>query len=266
MPFANNNGVKIHYEIEGQGSCILVQHGFGGNITTFSESGTIQELKKEYRLIMVDARGCGQSDKPHTLEAYQADTITQDYTTILDDLKIQKVIYLGYSMGGYIGFQCLARYALPRFTAMILGGSSPFGELHDAPKNEKAEQLTALRMSVEKGIAYYVTNYYEKRLAAPLTPTARAARLADDPQALLTLCQGILTWSNAIEIFSKINIPTFVFGGELDPRFPSIRECVKFLPPATFVSFPGKTHGGVMSDTASLLPHIKKFLAEVNKR
>jgi pimeloyl-ACP methyl ester carboxylesterase len=264
MPYANNNGVKIHYEIRGQGTPILVQHGFGGDLESFAETGFLRELQKNYRLIMVDARGHGQSDKPHQPEACTASIVANDYVSILDDLKIPKSIYLGYSMGGAIGFQCLALYALPRFSAMILGGASPYGDVLDADKKEHEERMAALRGAVEKGMEYYLTSYYEKRLTLPLTPAARAARLANDPQALLAMAGGILKWPGAAGILATITIPLLIFGGELDPRFPNIRECVKHLPTATFIPLPGKAHIGAMEDTETLLPQIRKFLAGVN--
>jgi pimeloyl-ACP methyl ester carboxylesterase len=219
---------------------------------------------KEYQLILVDIRGYGESDKPHNPEDYQAKIIAQDCTTILDNLKIQKASYLGYSMGGAIGFQCIAKYALSRFNAMVLGGASPYGDVLTADKNEAEERLSALCLAVEKGIEYYVTNYYEKNYGA-IDKAKRDQLLATDPQALLSMAAGISNWPSAADILPSIDIPLFVFGGELDPRFPNIRECVKHLPTATFISFPGKKHTGVLSDTNLLLPHIKKFLNRVSK-
>jgi len=59
MPFANNNGVKIHYEIEGNGPPIVLHHGFGGVGERWREYGYTQELNKNNRVIALDARGCG---------------------------------------------------------------------------------------------------------------------------------------------------------------------------------------------------------------
>ena len=57
-----------------------------------------------------------------------------DYTTVLDDQKITKTNYYGYSMGGAVGFQCITRFALTRFYSLIIGGSSPYGDVLDADK------------------------------------------------------------------------------------------------------------------------------------
>ena len=62
MPYANNNGVKIHYQVQGLGDPLLLLHPFCGNIDTWSQLGYAQELSKDYNLILVDARGCGKSD------------------------------------------------------------------------------------------------------------------------------------------------------------------------------------------------------------
>ena len=263
MAFVTNGGVKIHYEIFGQGPPILLGHGFASNMKTTSQLGVSQALMKDHRMIFVDARGYGESDKPHDAQLYRADIIAKDFVSVLDDLKIQRAIYMGYSMGAAIGFQCLARYALPRFNAMILGGSSPYGDVLDADKQENKERLEGLRLAVTKGMEYYLTNYYEPR-NGPLDPKNKAERLKHDPNAMLAMAAGIATWPSAADILPSIKIPLLVFGGELDPRFPNIKECVKYLPTATFVSFPGEKHVGTMTDNESLLPHIQKFLEKVD--
>ncbi len=57
MPYANNNGTRIHYEVEGVGPPLLLQHGTTGSWEDWAEFGYAQPLRKEYRLILVDARG-----------------------------------------------------------------------------------------------------------------------------------------------------------------------------------------------------------------
>jgi pimeloyl-ACP methyl ester carboxylesterase len=264
MPFANNNGVKIHYEVEGQGPSLILQHGFGGSTTSWYGPDYAHELSKDYRLIMVDARGHGKSDKPHSSEAYRADIIAKDYTAILDALKLDKASYFGYSMGGAIGFQCIARYALPRFDSLIIGGASPYGDVLDADKEEGRERLDALRMSVLHGMEYYLVNFLEK-MTGPLPKVARDQRLASDPSALLAIAEAISTWPSAQDILPSINIPIMVFCGELDPRFPNVQKCITSIPTATFLSLSGEDHVQVQNDVKGVLAHVKTFLAEVNK-
>ena len=64
MPFATNNGLRIHYQIEGSGPPLVLQHGFTGSINGWRRYGYVEALAGDYRVVLVDARGHGQSDKP----------------------------------------------------------------------------------------------------------------------------------------------------------------------------------------------------------
>ena len=125
MPYAVNQGIRIHYRIEGDGQPMVLQHGFTDSLETWYDLGYVEALKPKYRLILIDARGHGASDKPHEPDAYDRERNVADITTVLDDLYIQRAHYFGYSMGGRIGF-AIARYAPERVQSLILGGGSPY--------------------------------------------------------------------------------------------------------------------------------------------
>jgi pimeloyl-ACP methyl ester carboxylesterase len=122
MPFVENQGVRIHYEIEGHGAPVMLMHGFSTDSRTWYQMGYVKELSKEYELILIDARGHGASDKPHTPEAYGLGLMISDLVTILDQRRISKASFFGYSMGGRIGFR-IPLYASNRFSSLILGGA-----------------------------------------------------------------------------------------------------------------------------------------------
>ena len=115
MPYANNQGVLIHYQVTGDGSPLVLQHGFNASMEDWYEFGYVEKLNQEHRLILVDARGHGASDKPHESEAYELKRLVSDIVVVLDDLQVIKAHYLGYSMGGWIGFG-MAKYALATWT------------------------------------------------------------------------------------------------------------------------------------------------------
>lgn len=87
--------------------------------------GYVQALKDDYRLILIDHRGHGGSDKPHDPGSYNPRSIASDKVAVLDDLNIHKAHYFGYSMGGLIGF-VVAKYAPERFNSFIIGASHPY--------------------------------------------------------------------------------------------------------------------------------------------
>ena len=70
MPYADNNGVRIHYHVEGEGTPLVLQHGLTSSIMRWYSFGFVDALKNDYRLLIIDARGHGDSDKIYGAEAY----------------------------------------------------------------------------------------------------------------------------------------------------------------------------------------------------
>jgi len=194
MPFVNNNGVKIHYEVEGQGSPLVMQHGLTNSLESWRESGFVDGLVQHYRLIMIDARGHGISDKPHDPMSYRPVDFTNDVVAVLNKLEIKKSGYLGYSMGGSIGFHGIARYALSRFDYLVLGGMSPY--YTELEMGEIKPRLVVMQMAAEQGMEAYVS-YLEKRDGTRYKAEARARVLANDPVALFAVLNSMVTWPGA---------------------------------------------------------------------
>ena len=121
MPYVDNSGVKIHYHVEGDGPPLVLQHGLTSSLQNWYAYGFVEELQKDYRLILVDARGHGRSDKPHDPKDYDLKLRVSDILAVMDDLGVEKAHYMGYSMGGRIGFG-LVMHALDRFHSFIVGG------------------------------------------------------------------------------------------------------------------------------------------------
>ncbi|TFG21925.1 MAG: alpha/beta hydrolase [Promethearchaeota archaeon] len=99
MPYFDNEGVKIYYEIEGKGPNLVMIHGFAANIEiNWKVSNWIKNLKDENRLILIDCRGHGKSDKP-TVPAQYGIKMGEDVIKLMAHLSIQKANLFGYSMG-----------------------------------------------------------------------------------------------------------------------------------------------------------------------
>jgi pimeloyl-ACP methyl ester carboxylesterase len=103
MPRVDNKGISIHYRVEGNGSPLVLVHGITDSSDVFYERGYVAALKAKYRLVLIDARGHGQSDKPHDPQSYSPEGVASDIVAVLDDLGMKTVTYWGYSMGGGLG-------------------------------------------------------------------------------------------------------------------------------------------------------------------
>lgn len=140
MPYAENNGVRIHYRVIGTGKPLVLHHGFTESIEDWLECGYVDALQCQHRLILMDARGHGRSDKPHDPVVYSLETRVRDVVAVLDAIGIKRAHYWGYSMGGWVGFG-MAQFAPERVDQLVIGGQHPF-----------ARSMEHLRQMVRAGI------------------------------------------------------------------------------------------------------------------
>jgi pimeloyl-ACP methyl ester carboxylesterase len=118
----DSNGVRIAYTDRGTGEPVVLLHGFTGSSERHWESpGVIAALETAgYRVIAMDCRGHGQSDKPVDPKQYGLEMV-QDVVRLLNLLKIDRAHLVGYSMGGAIVTQLLVRQPARLLTATLLG-------------------------------------------------------------------------------------------------------------------------------------------------
>jgi pimeloyl-ACP methyl ester carboxylesterase len=258
MPYVSNQGVRIHYEVEGHGPPLVLQHGLEGNISSWRLYGYVEELSSDYSLILVDARGHGDSEKPYDPQAYSAELMTGDIVAVLGDLGVEKANYWGYSMGGRIGFE-LSRYYPSRFSSYIIGGMTPYPRVSEAQKQWSAGLSAMLRLGAEEG-PEAVVSFQEKTLGRPATTEEKSRVLDNDYKALYALYQNLHGWSAEGDLLPGIKASCLLYAGERDAYYDGAKEAVKHIQHANFVSIPGLMHSEVFVRSDLILPHAERFL------
>jgi pimeloyl-ACP methyl ester carboxylesterase len=254
MPRVDNKGISIHYRVEGNGPPLVLQHGFSDSSETWYERGFVAALKPKYRLVLIDARGHGQSDKPHDPQSYTPEKFASDIVAVLDDLGMKTAAYWGYSMGGWMGF-AVARHALDRVACFVIGGASAStASAYPAEPGKEDPMITTLR----GGLDEYISLFGEE-----LTPPLRERLLANDTAAMIACRRQRLITEGFSDVVGTIAVPTLVYAGSADPIHNPARQTASEIAGAQFVSLPGLSHvaGNMRSDL--VLPHVGPFLAEV---
>jgi pimeloyl-ACP methyl ester carboxylesterase len=117
------DGVRIHWMEAGEGTPVVLLHGYTSCCDAgWFVNGVAKELAREHRVIGIDARGHGRSEKPHDPAKYPGDAMPADVIAVLDHLGVGKAHFHGYSMGGGIVAHLLARHT-DRFITASFGGS-----------------------------------------------------------------------------------------------------------------------------------------------
>src|SRR5687768_14621680 len=111
MPYAENalDGKRVYFEDDGGvGAPVVLHGGIIDSVDLVRGSNIALALRKlstdEFRLIYVDHRGVGRSDKPHEVEAYAMVLRVADAVSVLDELGIERAHFIGNSWGGRLGF------------------------------------------------------------------------------------------------------------------------------------------------------------------
>lgn len=123
VKYFEHDGLKLAYREEGHGDPILLIHGFASSsVVNWVSPGWFRVLTEAgYRVIAIDNRGHGLSDKPHDREAYYPDMMASDAGALLDHLGIKKAHVMGYSMGARIS-AFLALQQPEKVHTVVFGG------------------------------------------------------------------------------------------------------------------------------------------------
>src|ERR1700761_6169673 len=119
--FTSFDGTKVYYEVKGEGYPVILIHGFSGTGQGWKNCAVYNDLLTAgYKIIILDQRGNGQSDKPHTDAGYENDAEAKDIMGLATYLKLKDYDAVGYSRGSIITSRLLVLDK--RIHKAIMGG------------------------------------------------------------------------------------------------------------------------------------------------
>lgn len=224
----DSDGVRLHYELHGPdgGQPIMLVHGFASDYRLNWVGTRWQETLTQsgFRVIGLDCRGHGHSDKPHDEAAYSASVMAGDVVRLLDDLEVESAFYLGYSMGARIGLEVIIE-SPDRIRRAVLGGLGARGAIGHA------EQIAhALRIGEPTDDPVAQTFY-----------KFAAARATNDLHALAACIVGIRTEPTPQQL-GRIRTPILIVVGDRDDIAEGAAELIELIPSARLVTVPGRDH------------------------
>lgn len=122
MAYAHVNGIKMYYEVHGEGTPLVLIQGFTRNTLTWN--AMLELLKSHYQLILLDNRGSGRTQ--HPVPPYNVEQMAKDTVELLNTLNIQEAHFLGHSMGGAIVQQICIDYPEKVKKAILCSTTSKF--------------------------------------------------------------------------------------------------------------------------------------------
>ena len=155
----NGENYSISYKLVGEGMPLVFLHGFGEDSTIFNNQ--IEVLKDKYQLIIPDIPGTGKSALSFKDAIPDMGFFANCFKALLDNLKIDKCILLGHSMGGYIMLSFAQNYP-DSLLAFGLIHSTAFADTEE----KKVNRERGIKLMEEYGAAPFLRNTFPNLFSA----------------------------------------------------------------------------------------------------
>jgi pimeloyl-ACP methyl ester carboxylesterase len=250
MVVSRNQRIFFRYEGE-RGAFLVLHHGLLGSHEDWYAAGYVEELAKEFRVVVLDARGHGRSDKPVEPETYAQALIAEDVIEIMNELGIRNSHFVGYGVGALVGFELLRRFP-ERMRIAILGGESALvtPAVQDVYRAE-AESLKAMTLGE-----------YLKALRDQGRVVRTAATVDEETErpAALALLTAVSAWEPAPAERIQVTSPLTLFAGAEDPALHRVDAARSGVSRARMVHFPGLGHERLFHERTQLLEEVLRLL------
>jgi pimeloyl-ACP methyl ester carboxylesterase len=242
--FFTSGGVRLRYVERGQGEPVVLLHGNGSWIETmWGDTGVIDALSTQYRVIALDFRGYGKSGKPYDPVAYGSH-MGDDVVMLLDHLGLKRAHIVGYSMGARITSWLVVNRP-DRVISATLGASTYYLDTPDERKSFEASAQGAEASSPAQRAQQI------KQGNPGMTDAQAAEFIADrakmnDPRAVAAAQRGMTGVFISESAFASTKVPMLhVIGSRDTSRLPASRRLKdKVLPTVEFKIVEGATHTG----------------------
>lgn len=256
--YADVNGLKMYYEVYGQGKPLVLIHGSYMNIIS-NWTHIIPLFAKDRKVIVAEMQGHGRTKDIAREFSYEG--MADDVSGLLKHLKIDSADILGYSMGGGVAFQFAVRHPEQLRRLVVLSGSYT----HDGWWPEVEAMYATFTADMFKGSP--IEKQYDS--------------LGNDPKHFPEFVKKVISidlkpydWTKEVK---NIKAPIFMAIGDADGiRYEHALELFRAkgggkmgdlsgLPASRLAIIPGTTHIGMMQRTDWLIPMITDFLdADLN--
>jgi pimeloyl-ACP methyl ester carboxylesterase len=245
--------ISIAYSDYGKGQPVVFIHGWPSSREMW-EYQLADVVNAGYRVIKYDRRGFGKSSKPWS--GYDYDSLAGDLNELIQQLDLQKVILVGFSMGGGEVVRYIANYGQDRIARIALLSSiipfmlktadnpegleqKMFDEMADAIKNDRIGFLD------DFGKNFFSIGFLNKPLSSALLNYYLELTTKATQQSTLECAKSFSTTDFRNDV-KKITVPTLIVHGDNDKIVPfeaSSKRTAAMLPHAELVVYQDAPHG-----------------------
>jgi 3-oxoadipate enol-lactonase len=268
MPLAYVNGTKLHYEDAGPArredtgpahrDVLLLLHAFPLHAGMWSRQ--LASLGGRFRVVAPDYRGLGGSGAPP--EASTMELLAEDVRALLAQLRIERAVVAGLSMGGYVAL-ALHRLAPALFRGLVLCDTKAAADGDEARANREAFARNAL----EQGLSWVADDLTPKLLRkAPDPAVVREVRELigqGTPAGVAAAQRGMARRPDSTATLASVRAPVLVLFGAEDALMPATEgeQLAKAARDGRFVAIPSAGHLSNLENPAAFDAALADFVA-----
>ncbi|MFN0218154.1 MAG: alpha/beta fold hydrolase [Hyphomicrobium sp.] len=274
MPWVKaKDGTQLYTLDWGSGPPIVFIHGWPLSSSMW-EYQMVPLAEAGFRCVAYDRRGFGQSNKPYTGYDYQ--TLATDLAAVLEQLDLNDVTLVGFSMGGGEVAEYLARHnGAGRVTrAALVSSITPFLlQTADNPDGVAASVFEGMKAGLRKDRAAFLTDFTEtffgvgvlsSPVSMPMLASICEVAMVASPRATLD-CVDAFSSTDLRAACRAISVPTLVIHGDADkttPIKPTGHAAAELIPHAELEIYEGAPHGLFYTHRERLNRDLAAFASE----
>ena len=258
MPYSTANGLKIYYEVSGEGFPFVMVHAnpFDHNLWMYQ----IAHFSTYFKVIAIDIRGYGRSDKPET--PFSLKDMANDVLAVCRDQGVKEAILGGVSVGS--GMAILLGLDHPEiFKAIILvgGSSGPGGSIEERIHGYTKVGIEKYHIQHLRDLV--VPEFADSKLGKYLLNTfvERDPWLSGEAIGQIFRARGGLDMTPRL---GTMKVPTLVVNGEYDNSLKGGKLTASLIPGAVHKVLPKTGHACNIEDPASFDEFVIDFLRANN--
>lgn len=253
MPFAELNGFRMHYQVEGPSHAppLLLSNSLGTNLEMWQPQ--LQPWGGKRRVLRYDTRGHGRSETP--APRYSIEAMARDALALLDLLNIKRADFCGLSMGGMIALW-IATHCPDRVNKLILANT---GATIGSPEIWNSRIQAVSNSGMEAVASHVPSRWFTQRFRdrhERVVSSAEAMLRKTDRRGYAYCCEAIRD-TDLSGLLKQIAVSTLIISGDHDPVIPPEQS------KAFARAIPGSKHVRLHAAHLSNIEQAEKFSEEV---
>ena len=263
--------LDIHYELAdytppwqaATAEAVLLYHGYARNL--YFWQAWVPLLAGAFRVLRMDARGCGKTSAPNSDSAWTFDQLSNDAIGLMDKLGIKRAHWIGESSGGIVGLNTALKH--PQRLLSLTLCDTPFKRPADVAATYTLGQSDRAAAFAQHGVGGWCRQTLSYRIdtskASPELCEWYIESMDRTPLPVAVAMEKLIGEGDLLPRLHEIRVPTLILAGSNSPiaKPAMMQEMQKALPAAKLVSLEGYGHGVNLLAPERCVAEFRSFVA-----